>query len=127
MFIGRMPLSARNPSGYPLPRYPIEFAAGYASLDVVKLLVTRGANITNTNALHNAVIAHVSWRDSRSEEETVRVMEYLLSMGCDISRREFQGEDFIAPFTNAHHRPESLELHFNMLFTMHTRNELNSS
>jgi hypothetical protein len=105
MFIGRIPLSARNPSGYPIPRYPIEVAARRASLDIVKLLVDRGANLTNTNALHNAVIAHVSSRDSRSEEETVQVMEYLLSQGCDINRREFQGEDFIAPFTDADHRP----------------------
>lgn len=105
MFIGRLHLSARNPSGYPIARYPIEVAAHGASLDIIKLLVERGANITNTNALHNAVTAHVNSRDSRSEEETLRVIEYLLSKGCDINRREFQGEDFIAPFSDAHHSP----------------------
>lgn len=105
MFVGRMPILARNPQGYPLPRYPIEFAAANAPLDIIQLLVDRGANVANTHALHNAAIAHVVYPDSRTPEETIRVMEFLLSKGCDINRREFQGEDFIAPFTDAHHRP----------------------
>jgi ankyrin repeat protein len=74
--------------GTPICRYPIEFAAATSSLEIVKLLVERGATLEKTNALHAAA----GGIGRGSPQERVKVMEFLLEKGFDINALEFAQE-----------------------------------
>ena len=75
-------------------RYPIDFAAGASSLDLVRLMVDRGAPVDVSNALHAAAGA-VDCRDE-DQGERVKVIEYLLAQGMDINKIEFADEEDFA-------------------------------
>jgi ankyrin repeat protein len=81
----------RSIKGIPMCRYLIEFAAQSHSLEMVKFLVERGAQLDISNALHAAASNH----DEEDQPERVRVIEFLLDKGMDINKLEFAGdEDF---------------------------------
>ncbi|KAJ3094090.1 hypothetical protein HK100_006281 [Physocladia obscura] len=76
---------AKSRAGNPICRYPIEFAAACSTLDIIKLLLARGAMLENTNALH-AAAGGVTDGDSA---EQIKIMEFLLEKGLDINAIEF--------------------------------------
>lgn len=75
--------------GTPICRYLIELAAGYSSLEMVKFLLSRGARLDISNALHAAAAGGTN-EDDRGR---VKVIEFLLEKGMDINRLEFAGEE----------------------------------
>ncbi|KAH8602982.1 ankyrin repeat-containing domain protein [Bisporella sp. PMI_857] len=88
----RVPLRvAKSRHGTPICRYPIEFAAANATLEIFKLLLDHGASLENTNTLHAAAGGVTD-----NPEEQVKIIEYLLSQGQDINRLEFAGDENFA-------------------------------
>lgn len=66
---------------------PIEAAAASKSLAMVKKLVEHGANVKLGNALHLAAAASASDRDPA---ETQTIIDYLVSLGCDVNAHDDQ-------------------------------------
>jgi ankyrin repeat protein len=78
--------------GTSLRRYLIEMSVCSNDVEIVKLLVERGAELDGTNTLHAAC-----GRPMNEEEKLKRVeiVKYLLEQGMDINNLEFAGdEDF---------------------------------
>jgi len=75
--------------GTPIARYPIEFASAVSSLEIVQLLLNRGAKLEGTNALHAA--AGIG-SDHYNSAERIKVMELLLENGANIDAIEFESD-----------------------------------
>ena len=76
--------------------------AGYKySLDVVKLLVQHGADVTNTTAIHNAVMN--SFKFPPVNPGRLDIVTYLLECGASINQLEPTGAEYerppITPYT----------------------------
>lgn len=77
--------------GTAILRYPIEFSAQTEGVSMVKFLLSRGARLENTNALHAAASDF-----SRCFISTrLEVIAFLLKQGMDINKLEFAGEEEI--------------------------------
>jgi hypothetical protein len=76
-------------AGTPICRYLIEMAAISSDLAMVKLLISRGARLDISNALHAAAAGSTA----EEEDERVKIIELLLEKGMDINRLEFAGEE----------------------------------
>jgi len=89
-------------------RYPIDFAGAVSSLEIVQLLVDRGARLDISYPLHAAAAA--VGRSEEDQGERVKVIEFLLAKGMDINRIEFAGEE---DFANQYwSRPYGTPLHY---------------
>ena len=64
-------------------------AAISSDLAMVKLLISRGARLDISNALHAAAAGSTA----EEEDERVKIIELLLEKGMDINRLEFGGEE----------------------------------
>lgn len=76
--------------------------AGYKySLEVVKLLVQHGADVTNTTAIHNAVVNSVKFPPVNPGR--LDIVTYLLECGASINQLEVTGDEYerppITPYT----------------------------
>lgn len=72
--------------------------AGYEySFEVVKLLVQYGADLTNTTAIHNAVVNSVKFLPMNPDR--LEVVTYLLECGANINQLEYTGDKHNLPIT----------------------------
>lgn len=81
----------RSLMGTPFCRYPIEFACAVSTLEIVQLLLDRGAKLKGTNALHSAVGIGSAHFEEDSEER-LEIVKLLLGKGMDINAIEFDND-----------------------------------
>ena len=89
----------------------MEDAALASTPEVVGLLVTHGADIPNSNALHMAAGSRTG------HEDRVKMMEYLLDMGADVNRLSDWSEGM-----KQYHRTGKTALHLALIY--HNREKI---